>query len=358
MMSARASVLGLLLLVPAAIAQDFNLDFQSPTSTHGVPSATYGAAANRPGTWQKIDADFTSGLTAIDGGSTAVDLRILSQMGYFFDGNNGGTSGDDDALLDDTHQAYPDVTYRFENLTPGHYRVYTIGLEIFNNAFAWEIHAPTSLQGTYDLWGQWGGGYGVTRSYVIHDVFVQDGTLQIIGVSKEPLHDNSQVSGMQLVLVDEPGGSYCYGVYDPPSNNGCGCQNREQGPYGCRNSSGVGARLFGSGSASYVADDLRMIGTDLVHGQAALLYVGTTKTYNGYGLTFGDGLRCVSGSIVRLGIKVANGGGQAFWGPGLGALGGWQPGDTRLFQIWYRDPSGPCSSGYNLSNGYQVLIEP
>ncbi|MFT5152817.1 MAG: hypothetical protein ACI841_002816, partial [Planctomycetota bacterium] len=63
------------------------------------------------------------------------------------------------------------------------------------------------------------------------------------------------------------------------------------------------------------------------------------------------------GSVVRLGVRVPNVFGDASWGPGLGAVGGWLPGDTRNFQIWYRDPSGPCSTAFNLSNAYSVQFQ-
>lgn len=348
----------LLLFAPAANAQDFNIDFQSPNSTHGVPSSSYGAAANRPGVWQKIEADSTSNLTAVDGGTTNVSLQILTQMGYFFDGDEGSTQGEEDALLDDTHQAYPDATYRFEGLTPGHYRVYTMGIDVHGNTFFWEFGGNESLQSASDISGIWGGIYHPIWNYAVHDFLVDDGVLEVVATAAISFFDNSQVAGIQIVRVDDPGAPYCFGsVPGPGGSSTCDCGNSWYGLGGCQNSTGSGARLYGSGSASYAADDLRLIGADLVPGQAALLYVGTNTPLDGNGATFGDGLRCASGAIVRLGIRVANSAGQAFFGPGLNAAGGWQPGATRYFQLWYRDPSGPCGSGFNLSNGYQILIE-
>ena len=55
---------------------------------------------------------------------------------------------------------------------------------------------------------------------------------------------------------------------------------------------------------------------------------------------------------MRLGVRTPSATGAATWGPSLGAVGGWSAGDTRYFQVWYRDPAGgPCASGFNLSNG-------
>ena len=34
------------------------------------------------------------------------------------------------------------------------------------------------------------------------------------------------------------------------------------------------------------------------------------------------------------------------------------PGDTWHFQRWYRDPAGPCGSGFNLTNGLALTFVP
>ncbi len=61
---------------------------------------------------------------------------------------------------------------------------------------------------------------------------------------------------------------------------------------------------------------------------------------------------------MRLGIQVPDANGDASWGPGLGAQGGWNAGDVRRFQGWYRDPAGPCGFGFNLTNGVEVTFIP
>jgi hypothetical protein len=50
--------------------------------------------------------------------------------------------------------------------------------------------------------------------------------------------------------------------------------------------------------------------------------------------------------------------GTANFGPGLQPSGAWTNGDTRYFQVWFRDPMGPCNSGYNLTNGYKLEFTP
>ena len=41
--------------------------------------------------------------------------------------------------------------------------------------------------------------------------------------------------------------------------------------------------------------------------------------------------------------------------PPAGQIG---PGQTWYFQGWYRDPAGPCGSGFNLTNGIEVTFTP
>ena len=63
--------------------------------------------------------------------------------------------------------------------------------------------------------------------------------------------------------------------------------------------------------------------------------------------------------LYRLGVRIPNAGGVASWGPGLAPTGGWNAGDVRRLQAWYRDPQGsPCGSFFNLSNGVEVVFVP
>jgi hypothetical protein len=89
---------------------------------------------------------------------------------------------------------------------------------------------------------------------------------------------------------------------------------------------------------------------------------GTLQANGGNGSVLGDGLRCVGGSLVRLGTKINSSNGSTYPGSGdlpISIRGALPPGGgTRTYQAWYRNPSGPCGSGSNLTNGVQVTWVP
>jgi hypothetical protein len=133
---------------------------------------------------------------------------------------------------------------------------------------------------------------------------------------------------------------------------------------GCANSTGEGAILGACGSGSVTTDDLAFELTHLPPFAFGLVYMGPAQTQ----APFGDGLRCVGPGALgffRFPVMQADGSGSFMLGPGLVAAsaslppgGQIQPGSTWNFQCWYRDPNGPCGSGFNLSNGVSVLFEP
>ena len=163
--------------------------------------------------------------------------------------------------------------------------------------------------------------------------------------------------GMDNARLDAgTGTAFCFG---DGSATPCPCGNWGAPGAGCANSTGQGATLVGGGNTSVSSDALTFAASGLLPSQAALLFSGQNAVNGGLGLTFGDGLRCAGGSIRRLGIRVPSAGGTASYGPGLAAAGGWNSGETRHFQVWYRDPvSSPCGTTFNLSNGVTVTFTP
>lgn len=141
--------------------------------------------------------------------------------------------------------------------------------------------------------------------------------------------------------------SYCYGELDSL----CPCGNSAAPGQGCRNSTGQGAALHAVGTTSIAADDLLFVGEMMPPNTPVLLFYGEDPVGP---IPFGDGLRCAGTNVVRIGTKITDGWGVAQWGSGLAGSLGWSPGDVIFAQDWYRDPAGPCGSGFNLSNGLKI----
>ncbi len=132
---------------------------------------------------------------------------------------------------------------------------------------------------------------------------------------------------------------------------------------GCVNSTGVGATLLASGSASVLADDLVLTVENLSPGQFGIVFMGGGQT----SIPFGDGLRCVSPgpkAISRFPAKQSDSTGSYSEGPGIVAYANLKfdpslhpvAGCTYYFQGWYRDAGGPCGSSFNLTNGLGVTF--
>jgi hypothetical protein len=153
------------------------------------------------------------------------------------------------------------------------------------------------------------------------------------------------------------GTGICYG-YD------CPCGNWD-GVSGCRNSTGVGAWLGGFGSASVLADDLELTATNLPPNSMGRLFMGGGTI----DVPFGDGLLCAGSGghgQYRYPVQAAGPNGTLTLGPGIkefsqGHFSGTGPitaGSTWHFQAWYRNPAGPCGSGFNTTNAFSVTFAP
>lgn len=187
------------------------------------------------------------------------------------------------------------------------------------------------------------GTFGVTEVYDYH---VPGGTL------------TGDISSSATVRIVAPPTSYCLGE---PGD--CPCSNPGGPGEGCRNSTGAGAILGFSGSTSYVADDLVLQATQLPPSTFGIFIVGGGATDS----PFGDGLLCVapgpSGLHRFSPPDQSNASGVMTRGPGLIAYtNGFPPGQeiqigtTYYFQAWYRNPAGPCGSGWNMTSALSVVF--
>jgi beta-glucanase (GH16 family) len=144
-------------------------------------------------------------------------------------------------------------------------------------------------------------------------------------------------------------------VYCTPDWGSCPCGNGGDGGSGCANSSSAGGALNASGSASVAADDLVLNFTGGLPGQPCLFFQGDNQLNGGDGVTFGDGLRCAGGNVVRLQVRIPDASGEASTTASIAAKGGVSVGDVRQYQGWYRDNGLSCGFTFNTTNGYSVV---
>jgi len=148
--------------------------------------------------------------------------------------------------------------------------------------------------------------------------------------------------------------SFCAG---DGSATACPCANAGATGRGCASSVPTsGGLLAGQGLASVSADTVVLSASGLPSGTSALFFQGTVRSNGGQGVTFGDGLRCAAGTVLRLGTKVAAGGSAAYPTGGDPSVSqrGLLPagGGTRHYQVWYRNAAAFCTPAtFNLTNG-------
>lgn len=149
---------------------------------------------------------------------------------------------------------------------------------------------------------------------------------------------------------------YCFG---DGNSTQCPCGNNGASGHGCANSvNPAGAQLFTGGSYSTVNDSTTLTASG-VPATATCLFLQGTNTISAP-VVFGDGLKCIAGSIVRLGSVVASNGVATYPTPAQWPISfrGNIPldGGTRYYTCWYRNSANFCTSATsNLTNGAFIL---
>ena len=156
-----------------------------------------------------------------------------------------------------------------------------------------------------------------------------------------------------------------------PGINGCPCSNPPTGANrGCNNKGATGgASISATGSNSLATPTLVFTTANENATVGSVLIQGTA--FNP-GINFGHGVRCAAGAIKRLYVKIAAGGSITAPGGGdpsipvksasLGSI--INPGDTRTYQVYYRDttvllPGCPVPANqFNVTNAAQVTWQP
>jgi len=170
------------------------------------------------------------------------------------------------------------------------------------------------------------------------------------------VHFVSNMNGVVRVANPVVGTTFCSG---DGSGAPCPCNNASSGPVGCLNSVLTGGRLRAIGSATVAADTLELWVTGPSEGSNVLFFQGSSTIASGAGVTFGDGLRCAGGTVIRLGTQPIFFGWARYPAPGsppISVRGAVLPGTTRHYQAWYLDSPGACGPpAPNLTNGYSVV---
>ena len=139
----------------------------------------------------------------------------------------------------------------------------------------------------------------------------------------------------------------------------CGNESATDTGEGCANSTGRGGLLLAQGSASVAADDMVLDVSGLPPMSTGLLFVGSSYgPFFSSGHTNGDGLLCLGGPVERSILFIATSAGEASLAHNLVAAHSILAGETRLFQIAYRDAASVCGPGYNMTNGLSVTFLP
>lgn len=172
---------------------------------------------------------------------------------------------------------------------------------------------------------------------------VSGGARDVFGASYEP-------------AIGIPPRSVCFG--DGTGGN-CPCGNVGAAGNGCPNSLNPSGALLGStGNAAKLADTLTLRGSGMPPNTTCLYFQG--NVLNAPAPPFGDGLRCATGSVVRLGVKFNSPSGASQY-PDVGDTSIFVRGalpfaaGKRIYQGWYRNAAGFCTSAtFNLTNGLEV----
>lgn len=156
--------------------------------------------------------------------------------------------------------------------------------------------------------------------------------------------------------------SFCFG---DGSSAACPCDNPGAPGHGCQNSAfSGGAVLWATGASRLGADEVRLDASGLLPTTLAIVLQADASTRPA---NFGDGLRCIGGSLKRMYAQYAISGMISVPQPGetgiaarSNALGDPIPnGGVRHYQVLYRDPAprfcaAPTGGSFNVSNAVSL----
>jgi hypothetical protein len=192
---------------------------------------------------------------------------------------------------------------------------------------------------------------------------VQEGNL-LGSLTYDNIHTSNFGNGEirdQLVPSPAVGAAFCFG---DGTGHACPCGNSGSQGHGCENSSTTGGAVCAA--TGHTSPDNVVLITTGEKPTATTIFL--TGNMSGGPFIFGDGLRCVAGTLKRLASKPATGGAVAYpEGAELSitarsaALGApISPGDHRFYMTYYRDPdpnfcAAPAGGTFNGSNAVEIV---
>ncbi len=190
------------------------------------------------------------------------------------------------------------------------------------------------------------------------------GSAQLDGVNPaaQNIGPRPDIAAAIQALGDASATTFCAG---DTRGTACPCANDSVATSGrgCLNSLGLGASLVARGAAVSSNDTFDLIASGIAPTATMLFSQSTLQQSGGAGSVFGDGLSCVGGSRIRLGIATCDPNGTAVWPPAgqppisqsgqIGAAG------ARYYQVMYRDAQSFCTvDTFSHTNGVSAAWLP
>jgi hypothetical protein len=168
------------------------------------------------------------------------------------------------------------------------------------------------------------------------------------------------IDDVRIEAVDELVTPFCTGE---GGDGHCPCSNVGGAGRGCPSSiNPLGALLSATGAPSFTNETLSILASD-VSPAPVTFFAGALRTPDGWNAIFGDGRRCVVGTVVRYRASPDQNGVAQIpiaGGPTLGQKFNVTPtSPTRYVQALYRNSAPFCTNAtYNLTNGLIVTWRP